>query len=52
MARSITTSLFGLARISAWARAAGKLAEGNPKPLVRRVRNRYILGQLGRILRK
>jgi hypothetical protein len=52
MARSITASLYGLARISAWARAGEKLAEGNPKPLVRRVRNRYILGQLGRILRK
>jgi hypothetical protein len=52
MARSITASLYGLARISAWMRAGEKLAEGNPKPLVRRVRNRYILGQLGRILRK
>jgi hypothetical protein len=52
VARSITASLYGIARMSAWARAGEKLAAGNPKPLVRRVRNGFILGQLGRILRK
>jgi len=52
MAWNITSTLFGLARASAWTRAVSKAAQGNPKPLLRRVRNRYILGQLGQVLRK
>ena len=47
----MTSLLYRLARASAWGRAFGKLAGGNPLPLTRRVRNRAIMRVVGRFLR-
>jgi hypothetical protein len=44
--------LYRIARAAAWGRAIGKLAAGNPRPLVRRVRNRYVYRAVGSALRK
>lgn len=53
MARSIASSLYGLARAARWARVVSQAAQGNPTPLLRRVRNREILRKMvGPILRK
>jgi len=35
--------LYRIARWAAWGRALGKLAEGNPMPLARRARNKYLI---------
>lgn len=44
--------LYALARAAAWGRATGKLAGGNPRPFVRRARNRIAYRALGNVLRK
>jgi len=44
----ITRQLFRIARMSAWISASGRLLRGNARPFTRRVRNRVILGWLGR----
>ncbi len=44
--------LYSLARLSAWGRAGVRLSQGNPRPLARRVRNRYAYRAVGKILRK
>jgi hypothetical protein len=48
----MTSYLYRLARAAAWGRAIGKLASGNPLPLARRVRNKFIFRALGPWLRK
>lgn len=49
----LTSILYSAARMSAWARAVTKLAQGNPRPMVRRIRNRYIMSKMiGPLLRK
>lgn len=49
---SLVNGLYRAARIAAWGRAIGKAASGNPMPLARRVRNRYILRAISPVLRK
>lgn len=52
-AMGLTRFLYSAARLSAWIRAAAKLAEGNPRPMTRRLRNRFILTKIvGPLLRK
>ncbi len=43
--------LYSLARAAAWGRAGVKLAQGNPRPLLRRARNRMVYKAVGRFLR-
>jgi hypothetical protein len=49
---NLTSLLFKAARLSAWTRAISKLAGGNAKPLLRRVRNKALFRVIGPILRK
>lgn len=35
--------LYALARFVAWTRAWARLAQGNPRPLLRRIRNKYLV---------
>ena len=49
---NLTRLLYHAARMSAWARAGAKLAHGNAKPLLRRVRNKMIFKAIGPWLRK
>jgi len=48
----VISALFRFARGAAWGRAIGRAAGGQPGSLVKRVRNRAILGRLGPWLRK
>lgn len=45
--------LYRLARAAAWGRAIAKAASGNPKPILRRARNKYVYFRLlGKYLRR
>lgn len=44
--------LYRLARAAAWGRAIGRAASGRPGSLLKRARNRVILGKIGPWLRK
>lgn len=45
--------LYGLARLAAWCRAFGKALGGNPRPLLRRVRNKHLIYKpLNRVTRR
>jgi hypothetical protein len=48
----MTRLLYRIARAAAWGRAISRAASGNPRALVRRIRNRPIYSLLGRILRR
>lgn len=42
----MVSMLYRIARAAAWGRAIGKLASGNPKPLLRRTRNRLLYARI------
>lgn len=48
---ALVSFLYALARGAAWGRAGVRLAQGNPRPLLRRARNRMIYRAVGRFLR-
>jgi hypothetical protein len=48
----VASLLYRIARAAAWGRAIGKLASGNPSPIAKRVRNKYVYYKLlSRLLR-
>jgi hypothetical protein len=48
---NLSRSLYKAARIVRWGEVLGRAAAGNPKPLAKRIRNKFYFRMFGRFLR-